>query len=205
MGPFFCHKIRVVGHHVHESGLGVLTRIKNVIKFQQGRSRSWLDNRGRYNKEMDQSKENDNIFNKDEKGNEWFWMMLETQMDIQNNEPMEKWSLTHFPHYLFGKFCLWKQYHKKPKRLRAKCGERESRMDRLGWYTDNIHDGVQSRIIDVRSSLNLSGWYKWLSTWCWNQGWESSYISRTPECERRFGMQRMTSAVGGRKSWRFKR
>ena len=61
MRPFFCNKIRVVGNHAHESGLCILRWIENIVEFQQGRGRSWLDNRGRDNEKVEQSKEDDHV------------------------------------------------------------------------------------------------------------------------------------------------
>jgi hypothetical protein len=60
--PFFGDEIGIVGDHVHECGLGIFGGIKDVVELQERCRGIGLDNGCRYNKEMEQSEENDHIF-----------------------------------------------------------------------------------------------------------------------------------------------
>ena len=122
MGPLFGHEIRVIGNHVHKSGLTIFSRIKNIVELEQRCRCSGLDNRGRYNEKVKQGKENDDIYIKEKrmivestiqilisKTKQHFQTTLELELGSANARFRTSISgLTHLSHNFFGNFVSWK-------------------------------------------------------------------------------------------------
>ena len=124
VGPLFGHEIRIIGDHVHKSGLAVFCRIKNIVELEQRCSRSRLDNRGRHNEKMKQGKENDDICKEKKAFSVESTIRINSKKfpRIQNPRSVlltaktpgltrHSRSLTHLSHDLFGDLVIGKQDH----------------------------------------------------------------------------------------------